>query len=195
MEIPCSHGGVVKELKVAVGDKVKEGSLVLTLEAAGDAAAPVLEPKQAPAVVYVASVATQTVAPAVAVTATAAPVAAVIDEVSHLGALDIEFGAPTVNIDMLRGHKDKVITKLTGGLAAMAKMRKVTVVRGYGAFVGANYVSVEETSGAAQEKTGKTQTIAFKKAASSNSKFNSKKKSRNCWLWLNLPTQPAPPMA
>jgi len=55
-----------------------------------------------------------------------------------------------------------VVGKLTGGLAAMAKMRKVTVVRGYGAFVGANHVQVEETTGSAQEKTGKTQTIAFK---------------------------------
>ena len=65
-------------------------------------------------------------------------VAAVMDEVSHMAALGVEFGAPTVDIDKLRGHKEKVITKLTGGLAAMAKMRKVTIVRGYGAFVGAN---------------------------------------------------------
>ena len=69
---------------------------------------------------------------------------------------------PRVNIDKLRGHKEKVVSKLTGGLAAMAKMRKVTIVRGYGAFVGANHVEVEETSGTAQEKTGKKQTIAFK---------------------------------
>ena len=48
----------VIELMVGVGDKVKEGSLVLTLEAAGDAAAPVLEQKQAPAGVSVASEAT-----------------------------------------------------------------------------------------------------------------------------------------
>jgi dihydrolipoamide dehydrogenase len=48
----------------------------------------------------------------------------------------VDFGAPVVNIDKLRGHKEKVIGKLTGGLAAMAKMRKVTTVRGYGAFVG-----------------------------------------------------------
>ncbi len=90
-------------------------------------------------------------------------VAAVMDEVSHLGALGIEFGPPKVNIDMLRSHKDKVIGKLTGGLAAMAKMRKVTVVRGVGQFVGANHLRVEETSGAqGQEKTGKSQTIAFK---------------------------------
>ncbi len=75
-------------------------------------------------------------------------VAAVIDEVSHLKAAGIEFGAPKVDIDTLRGHKEKVIGKLTGGLAAMAKMRKVTTVRGVGQFVGANHLEVEETTGA-----------------------------------------------
>ncbi len=44
MEIPSSHGGVVKELRVALGDKVKEGSLVLMLEVAGEAAAPTPTP-------------------------------------------------------------------------------------------------------------------------------------------------------
>src|SRR3954467_12142483 len=39
MEIPASHAGVVKDLKVKVGDKVSEGSLLLTLEAAASAAA------------------------------------------------------------------------------------------------------------------------------------------------------------
>ena len=91
-------------------------------------------------------------------------VAAVMDEVSHMADLGVDFGAPVVKIDKLRGHKDKVIGKLTGGLAAMAKMRKVTVVRGYGAFVGANHVEVEETSGSAQEKTGAKKVIAFKNA-------------------------------
>ena len=38
MEIPSSHAGVVKELKVALGDKVSEGTLILTLEAADSAA-------------------------------------------------------------------------------------------------------------------------------------------------------------
>ena len=47
MEIPSSTAGVVKELKVALGDKVKEGSVVLVVEAAGDAAAPA--PAAAPA--------------------------------------------------------------------------------------------------------------------------------------------------
>lgn len=74
-------------------------------------------------------------------------VAAVMDEVSHMAALGVEFGRPVVNIEKLRGHKEKVIGKLTGGLAAMAKMRKVTTVRGVGSFVGANHLEVEETTG------------------------------------------------
>ncbi|HNW03707.1 MAG TPA: FAD-dependent oxidoreductase, partial [Burkholderiaceae bacterium] len=219
MEIPASHGGVVKELKIKLGDKVKEGSVVLTLEAAG---ATESVPNPAPAPVPYAPAATKTVVPA-AVTAPAPAgasyagavdldcdllvlgagpggysaafraadlglkvilveryaqlggvclnvgcipskallhVAAVIDEVSHMAKLGVDFGAPKVNVDTLRGHKEKVIGKLTGGLAAMAKMRKVAVVRGYGAFVGANHVQVEETTGTSQEKTGKTQTIA-----------------------------------
>src|ERR1700741_1074949 len=47
MEIPSSHAGVVKEVKVKVGDKVAEGSVILVLEAAGAAAAPA--PASAPA--------------------------------------------------------------------------------------------------------------------------------------------------
>ncbi|TAG25688.1 MAG: dihydrolipoyl dehydrogenase [Burkholderiales bacterium] len=89
-------------------------------------------------------------------------VAAVMDEVSHMADLGVEFGAPKLNIDKLRTHKEKVIGKLTGGLAAMAKMRKVTTVRGYGAFVGSHHVQVEETSGTAQEKTGAKKVIQFK---------------------------------
>ena len=71
MEIPSSHAGVVKELKVALGGKVKEGSVVLMLEVAGEAAAtvaqaaaaPVLAPNQAVAPVAQAQAATNTVAP------------------------------------------------------------------------------------------------------------------------------------
>jgi dihydrolipoamide dehydrogenase len=44
----------------------------------------------------------------------------------------------------------------------MAKMRKVTVVRGYGSFIDPHHVQVEETTGTAQDKTGKAQTIRFK---------------------------------
>jgi dihydrolipoamide dehydrogenase len=89
-------------------------------------------------------------------------VAAVMDEVKHFGSVGVSFGEPTVDINKLRTHKETVVGKLIGGLAAMAKMRKVTVVRGYGNFVGANHIEVEETSGTGQDKTGKKQTIAFK---------------------------------
>ena len=91
-------------------------------------------------------------------------VAAVMDEVAHMADLGVDFGAPVVNIDKLRGHKEKVIGKLTGGLAAMAKMRKVTTVRGLGQFVGANHLEVSETTGTAQEQNGSKKVIAFKKA-------------------------------
>ncbi|PXW96253.1 pyruvate dehydrogenase E2 component (dihydrolipoamide acetyltransferase) [Sphaerotilus hippei] len=71
MEIPSSHAGVVKELKVKLGDKIKEGSLVLTLEVAG-AAAPAPAPAAAPA----APVAAPVAAPAAAAVVAAAPAAA-----------------------------------------------------------------------------------------------------------------------
>ena len=240
MEIPSSHGGVVKELKVKIGDKVAEGSLVLLLEATENASGSengnISKEKTTVAPVGSAQSAINTVAiqsppplppgegrgeglpsPTAAsfsgsvdldcdlLVLGAGPggysaafraadlglkvilveryaqlggvclnvgcipskallhVAAVMDEVSHLGALGIEFGAPKVNIDTLRSHKEKVIGKLTGGLAAMAKMRKVTTVRGVGQFVGANHLQVEETAGThGQEKTGTKKTIAFK---------------------------------
>jgi len=89
-------------------------------------------------------------------------VAAVMDEVKHFESLGVTFAAPTLDLNKLRTHKEKVVGKLTGGLAAMAKMRKVTVLRGSGSFVGSHHLQVEETEGTAQEKSGKKQTIAFK---------------------------------
>ena len=71
MEIPSSHAGVVKELRVQVGDKVKQGSVVLVLDAAG-AAAQASEQKTAPAPVEQAPAAIKTEAPAVVVAAPAA---------------------------------------------------------------------------------------------------------------------------
>src|SRR6187551_2445932 len=49
MEIPSSHAGVVKELKVKLGDKVKQGTVVLSLEAEGAAATPASETNKAAA--------------------------------------------------------------------------------------------------------------------------------------------------
>ena len=88
MEIPSSHAGVVKEVKVAVGGKVKEGSIVLSLEVAGEAAvsAPVAPAAAAPAVAVVntAPAAAQTVAP-VAVAASAVATGSVDIKVPDIG--------------------------------------------------------------------------------------------------------------
>ncbi len=91
-------------------------------------------------------------------------VAAVMDEVKHFDALGISFGAPEVDLNKLRTHKENVIGKLTGGLAAMAKMRKVEIVRGVGNFVGSHQLEVAETEGSAQALTGLKRTLSFKRA-------------------------------
>jgi dihydrolipoamide dehydrogenase len=61
-------------------------------------------------------------------------VAAVMDEVKHFDSYGITFAPPPIDLAKLLKHKRKVVGKLTGGLAAMAKMRKVTVVQGVGEF-------------------------------------------------------------
>ncbi len=219
MEIPSSAGGVVREVKVKVGDKVAEGSVVLSLEtgAAAAAAAPAAAPAAAtppPAGVPVAA------APAASATA-AAPaaasyaggadlecdmlvlgagpggysgafraadlgmktvlverfpvlggvclnvgcipskallhVASVMDEVTHFADLGVTFDKPRLDMGKLLAHKNKVVGKLTGGLAAMAKMRKVTVVTGVGEFADPHHLKVTGPD-------GKVQTIRFKNA-------------------------------
>jgi dihydrolipoamide dehydrogenase len=220
MEIPSTHAGVVKEMKVKLGDKVSEGTVLLTLESAGAGAAtasaaqaaPVPPPRPSPGegggkaepapaassysggadfdcdmlvlgagpggysaafraadlgmkVVLVERYATLG---GVCLNVGCIPskallhVAAVMDEVSHFESLGVSFGKPSVDRDKLRAHKSKVVGKLTGGLAAMAKMRKVTTVRGVGEFLDPHHLQVEETSGTADEKTGKKQTVKFK---------------------------------
>ena len=89
-------------------------------------------------------------------------VASVMDEVKHFADLGVDFGAPTVDRAKLLGHKNKVVGKLTGGLTAMAKMRKVTTVRGLGEFVDAYHLKVQETSGSGSATTEKAQTIKFR---------------------------------
>ena len=210
MEIPSSHAGVVSELRVKLGDKVSQGSVILLLQeqAAAPAAAssPAPTPTAAPAA-----------APAPAAPATAASkftgsvdldcevlvlgagpggysaafraadlgrkvvlveryptlggvclnvgcipskallhVAAVIDEAAHFAELGVAFGKPAIDLDRLRAHKNKVVGKLTGGLAAMAKMRKVTVVQGVGTFADANHLAVATHEG--------TKTVRFAQA-------------------------------
>src|SRR5438105_7437854 len=89
-------------------------------------------------------------------------VAAVMDEVSHFESLGVAFGKPTVDRDKLRAHKSKVVGKLTGGLTAMAKMRKVTTVRGVGKFLDPHRIEIEETSGDGKDASGKKQVISFR---------------------------------
>ncbi|WP_420225024.1 dihydrolipoyl dehydrogenase [Pigmentiphaga litoralis] len=73
--------------------------------------------------------------------------AAIIDEAAALADHGVSFGKPTIDLDKLRAFKDGVIGKLTGGLAGMAKARKVTVIRGVGTFVDANTLSVKADDG------------------------------------------------
>ncbi|MDO8305478.1 biotin/lipoyl-containing protein, partial [Herminiimonas sp.] len=213
MEIPASHAGVIKELKVKLGDKVAEGSLLLILEASESAAAPAAPAVSTPAAAQVAApapaapaapakaAAPQAAAPAPTAASPAnAPaaasfagkadiecdmmvlgggpggysaafraadlglttvlveryavlggvclnvgcipskallhVAAVIDEAAAMSAHGVTFAPPQIDIDKLRGYKEKVISKMTTGLAGMAKARKVSVVQGVGQFVG-----------------------------------------------------------
>jgi dihydrolipoamide dehydrogenase len=221
MEIPSSHSGTVKELRVKLGDKVSEGTSVLLLAVSDQAqleTRPTASIEQAQPLSSTSPVQAKPAeasAPALHYTGTvdhdcdmlvlgAGPggysaafraadlgmkvvlveryatlggvclnvgcipskallhVAAVMDEVKHFADIGVSFGAPSVDVNKLRAHKDKVIAKLTGGLTQMAKMRKVTVLRGYGAFVDSHHLQVEETAGSAQEKTGKAMTVRFK---------------------------------
>ena len=70
----------------------------------------------------------------------AAKVITEAEEMAHHG---VTFAAPQVDLDGLRGWKDSVIKQLTGGLAGLAKGRKVTVVNGYGRFTGPNMIEVD----------------------------------------------------
>ena len=73
-------------------------------------------------------------------------VAKVMTEAEEMASHGVRFGAPKVDLDDLRGFKDEVVGKLTGGLAGLAKARKVKVVRGFGRFTGPNMIDVDGTS-------------------------------------------------
>ena len=91
-------------------------------------------------------------------------VAAVMDEAAHFADIGVSFGKPTVDLDKLRAHKDKVVGRLVGGVGSMAKGRKVTVVRGYGHFLDPHHLEVELTTGDGQDKTGEKKVVRFEKA-------------------------------
>jgi dihydrolipoamide dehydrogenase len=195
MEIPSPEAGVVKQLSLKVGDKVSQGSLILSLEAQPQGAAPAPAqaapkaeaPKQAtpatkPTPVPAASVGNfdcdmlvlgsgpggysaafraadlgmktilverYPVLGGVCLNVGCIPskallhTAAVMDAAVDLEAHGISFGKPKVELDKLRAFKGKVVGKLTGGLASMAKMRKVTVVQGEGKFTDPHTLTVD----------------------------------------------------
>ncbi|MCF6045653.1 dihydrolipoyl dehydrogenase [Xanthomonas perforans] len=219
LEVPSSAAGVVKELKVKVGDTLSEGALVLLLETEGEAAAPAkAEPKAAPAAAAPAAAPgskppvtpshrapAEPAAPKPALASgkpadieckmvvlgagpggyTAAfraadlgletvlieryaslggvclnvgcipskallHAAAVIDEVAHAGDFGVDFGQPKIALDKLREYKEKVVGKLTGGLASMAKQRKVRTVTGVASFVSPNELEIVGDDGKTQ---------------------------------------------
>jgi dihydrolipoamide dehydrogenase len=73
--------------------------------------------------------------------------AAVIDAAKALAAHGVAFGEPKLDLAKLREFKNKVVGKLTGGLASMAKLRKVTVLTGVGSFSDAHHMVVETREG------------------------------------------------
>jgi len=82
--------------------------------------------------------------------------AAVISEAREMEKHGISFGQPDINIDKLRGFKESVIGKLTGGLAGMAKARKVKVIQGYAKFTSDKTLSIDNADGSS--------TLSFDKA-------------------------------
>lgn len=211
MEIPSSHAGVVKQLSVKVGDKVKQGSVIAQIAAAAGAAqaAPAASapsatkeveskpiPAQAPAVAAVNAgsfsgkvdhecdlvvlgagpggysaafraadlglkvilIERYATLGGVCLNVGCIPskallhTAAVLEEAQALAAHGISFGAPKIDLDKLRAFKDGVIGKLTGGLAGMARARKVTVLQGSGSFIGPNHLSIASDAGASVVK-------------------------------------------
>ena len=74
----------------------------------------------------------------------------VIEQAAHASDYGVDFGAPKINIDTLRGYKDKVVGQLTKGLAGMAKQRKVRVVQGTAKFLSAHELEVVGEDGKAQ---------------------------------------------
>ena len=216
MEVPAPAAGVVKEIRLKIGDKVSEGTLVLLMEtaeagAAAPAPAPVpgAPPAAAPPAAAPAPQAARHAGGAdietdmlvlgagpggysaafrsadlglktvlveryaalggVCLNVGCIPskallhVAAVMEEAAHMADCGVAFAAPKLDLDKLRAHKAKVVSKLTGGLAGMAKARKVDIVRGYGHFLDANHLEVELTKGDGQDKIGEKKVIRFQK--------------------------------
>jgi dihydrolipoyl dehydrogenase len=69
-------------------------------------------------------------------------VAKLVEEAKHAEAWGVSFGAPKVDLDRLRGFKEKVVNQLTGGLGQLSKQRKVSYIQGTAAFRDAHYLDI-----------------------------------------------------
>ncbi|NMQ29620.1 dihydrolipoyl dehydrogenase [Candidatus Accumulibacter phosphatis] len=199
MDVPSSVAGVVKEVKVKLGDKISEGAVVVLIEtseavpasaaaapaaaAAAPAAAVAPAPQAAAAISGSADIECEMLVlgagpggysaafrsadlgmktvlveryatlGGVCLNVGCIPskallhIAGVMEEAQHMADCGVSFAAPSVDLDKLRAHKDKVVGKLTGGLAGMAKGRKVEVVQGVGQFLDPNHVEVTLADG------------------------------------------------
>jgi dihydrolipoamide dehydrogenase len=83
-------------------------------------------------------------------------VAKLLAEAKHASAWGIEFGDPKVDVDKLRGFKQGVVDKLTGGLGGLTKQRKIPYIQGRASFVDSHTITVALTEGGEQ-------TIRFEK--------------------------------
>ncbi|MFQ5995199.1 MAG: dihydrolipoyl dehydrogenase [Acidiferrobacterales bacterium] len=191
MDVPAPAAGVVREVMVKIGDKVSEGSSILTIEAesiastetAASASAPAPTPSSAPPTQAAADVHAEVLVlgsgpggytaafraadlgkkavlverypslGGVCLNVGCIPskallhAARVVAETKEMEEHGISFGAPKIELDKLRGWKDRVVGRLTGGLKGLAKQRKVTVVQGRGTFSSPKQLMVEAVDG------------------------------------------------
>jgi dihydrolipoamide dehydrogenase len=194
MEIPSPGAGVVKEIRLKVGDKVSKGSPILVLEESASSQKPeppkpqTQTPPATPSPLNRGATAAADLECDVAVLGAGVGgysaafraadlglkvvlieryptlggvclnvgcipskallhTAAIVDAARDLAHHGISFGEPKVDLDQLRAFKGRVVGKLTGGLAGMAKTRKVTVLTGIAAFSDPQHLSVETKEG------------------------------------------------
>ncbi|MEJ1355239.1 MAG: dihydrolipoyl dehydrogenase [Candidatus Sedimenticola sp. (ex Thyasira tokunagai)] len=187
MTIPSPHAGIVKQLRVKVGDAISKGGAILSMELAeGEAADTRHEPTAAPvsgamkgaadmqvevvvlgagpggytAAFRAADLGLKTVLierhaslGGVCLNVGCIPskallhAADVINEAAEMEHMGISFGKPKVDLAKLRSGKEKVVGRLTQGLAALAKQRKVEVVQGWAQFESPNRIAVETGEG------------------------------------------------
>jgi dihydrolipoamide dehydrogenase len=76
--------------------------------------------------------------------------AAILNEAKKISHMGVSFGAPQIDLAQMRAGKQAVVNKLTGGLAALAKQRKVQLVQGVGQFVSSNRIAVQGKNGTVQ---------------------------------------------